>query len=104
MKSTEERKQGALDGTFLPSKLSHLSRGGFHGSPTHGRVCLKIIDGSNCPVGSVTLYFATFAAQRFGHSSVGRVPVVLGSFDSVGVFKSMVRFSVLGMGLGLGLG
>lgn len=32
----------------------------------------KVIDGPNCPVGSVTLHPLSFAPQRFGHSSVGR--------------------------------
>ena len=50
----------------------------------------KVIDGPSCPVGSVTLHPLTFAAQRFGHSSVGRVHVLLGSFGPVGVTRLQI--------------
>ena len=72
MKLTEERKVCILGLTYAWKNL------------------FKVIDGPNCPFGSVALHPLTFAAQRFGHSSVGRVHVVLGSFGPVGVARLQI--------------
>ena len=69
---TEERKVSILGLTYAWKNL------------------FKVIDGPNYPVGSVTLHPLTFAAQRFGHSSVERVHVVLGSFGPVGVARFQI--------------